>query len=166
MTKYLVLILVIIAGYLLLFGGEETREGFQSPDDIGRHAVAALNAKDADGVLSIYAPEAVLEDALDCPGINPWVSDSEDDLRELNAMLRFRWRKPSRPIEYLGHKVSRTDRFGPGDDIQGCRATSSITRLLVRMKGRHYFYGGRSESTHGVNLIQVGTGSGWWVLKR
>jgi len=116
--------------------------------------------------LDVYVPTALLEEALDCPGINPWVADLTEDIQEVNAILRFRLRTPSKPAEYLRHTVTRTDQFFPGDDIQGCKARTNITRLLTRMQGRHYLYGGRMESTMGANLIQIGADGAWWVLKR
>jgi hypothetical protein len=166
MAKYLVFSLIIAAGYFLLSGSEEIPKGFASADVIGKHVVSALNAKDSDKALQVFVPRAVLENAMDCPGINPWISDSSDDRREVNALLRFRWRKPSQPIEYLGHELTKRDEFLPGDDILGCTAKSNITRSLVRMKARHYFYGGKTESTVGANLIQIGSSGEWWVLKR
>jgi hypothetical protein len=166
MTKYLVLFLIIAAGYLLLTGSEEIPKGFTSPDAIGEHVVSALNAKDSDKALQVFVPRAILEEAMDCAGINPWVSDSNDDRVEVNALLRFRWRKPSQPIEFLGHEVTKTEEFLSGDNIQGCTAKTAITRWIVRMKGRHYFYGGKTESEMGANLIQIGSTGEWWVLKR
>jgi hypothetical protein len=164
--KFIVLILLVVSGYLLFSGGDEERKGFESPDAIGKHVVAALNAKDRDAVLDVYVPKAMLEEALDCPGTNPWLTDSTEDIQEVNAILRFGFRRSSRAAEYLKHDVTRIDNFGPGDDVQGCTAKTNITRYLTRMHGRHYFYGTKMESKVGANLIKIGLDGDWWVLKR
>jgi len=164
--KYMVLILAVLSGYLLFSGESSKRRGYASPDAIGNHVAGALSAKDRDAVLDVYAPTALLEEALDCSGINPWVADSTEDYQEVNRMLQFGFRRTARPVEYTSHEVTREDQFLPGDDVQGCKARTNITRLLTMMHGRHYFYGTKMESKMGANLIKIGSDGDWWVLKR